>query len=128
MDREKDKLGACRKGGPLRYRPRDFGGPDPFRKVVFALKGDLAILGLVGTAMAAVPAAVLLWAGQPLLASAQLPDGFPLSSPVYQTEAPASSVPQDSPVSGSSTLPPPALGDSLFVQGEADPGEEALPP
>ena len=128
MDREKDKLGACRKGGPLRYRPRDFGGPDPFRKVVFALKGDLAILGLVGAAMAAVPAAVLLWAGQPLLASAQLPDGFPLSSPVYQTEAPASSVPQDSPVSGSSTLPPPALGDSLFVQGEADPGEEALPP
>ena len=128
MDRGKDKLGACRECGPLQYRPQGLWGPDPFRKVVFALKGDLAILGLVGAAMAAVPAAVLLWAGQPLLASPLLPDGFPLSSPVYQTEAPASSVPQNSPASGSSSLPPPALGDSLFVQGEADPGEEALPP
>ena len=31
------------------------------------VKGDLILLGAVGAAMAAIPAAVLLWSGQPLL-------------------------------------------------------------
>ena len=30
------------------------------------MKGDLLLLGSVGVAMVAVPAAVLLWSGQPL--------------------------------------------------------------
>ena len=43
------------------------------------MKGDLLLLGSVGVAMVAVPAAVLLWSGQPLPGVVA---GLPLSVPV----------------------------------------------
>lgn len=97
------------------------------------MKGDLTLLGLAAAAMALVPAAVLLWAGQPLLAAGDAPASLPLSAPASQAEAPASGVPHPAPGDGpeessSSSQPPLLLGDSVFVQGETDPGEEALPP
>lgn len=97
------------------------------------MKGDLTLLGLAAAAMALVPAAVLLWAGQPLLAAGDAPASLPLSAPASQAEAPASGVPHPAPgdepeESSSPSQPPLLLGDSVFVQGETDPGEEALPP
>ena len=42
------------------------------------MKGDLVLLGAVGAAMVAVPAAVLLWSGQPLVRTA--PVTLPVSA------------------------------------------------
>ena len=93
------------------------------------MKGDLALLGAVGAAMVAVPAAVLLWSGQPLLA--QAPPALPVSLPSSQT-APgegdglnqgAFSTP--APGSPSSSEPE---GDSRPVEGDEGPQtQEALP-
>lgn len=71
--------------------------------------------------MAAIPAAVLLYSGQPLL---DLPS-LPVS--ILQTDAPPASIPDTE--SPSSVPPPLILGDSLLVQGDttAPVVEEALP-
>lgn len=102
------------------------------------MKGDLFLLGAVGAAMAAIPAAVLLWAGQPLLGEL---------SPALQTVLPASQSGKEAAVGTNqgafsqpaperkessedpAASPPAGDGSAQTAQGEESaPQEEALPP
>lgn len=97
------------------------------------MKGDLLLLGSVGVAMVAVPAAVLLWSGQPLPGVAA---GLPLSVPVAavgeesaaKNQGAFSQPAEPSPSSGGtpvSSQAEPSDGE-LPAQGEGDEAE-ALP-
>lgn len=94
------------------------------------MKGDLALLGAVGAAMVVIPAAVLVWSGQPLLAEplSALPAAVPssqaalgetaaLNQGAFSTPAPervSPSEPEDAPSR-------PAEGDEGPQTGEALP-------
>jgi len=100
------------------------------------MKGDLFLLGAVGAAMVAVPAAVLLWSGQPLLEP--LPVTLPVSAPSAaapadaarsqgafsqpQKDVPTSSESQSLPVEDSGEESP---GDGVPALEEEE--EQALP-
>ena len=86
------------------------------------MKGDLALLAMVGSAMAAIPAAVLLYSGQPLWTERN----FPATLPILQTESPAKENQADKAESSTPKKTAP-LGDSLFAQGETAPVEDTLP-
>lgn len=72
------------------------------------MKGDLLVLGAVGAAMVAVPAAVLLWAGQPL--AGDVPVTLPVS-------APAASAPEE----------PTARNQGAFSQAAGESSGPSLP-
>ncbi len=98
------------------------------------MKGDLFLLGVVGTAMVAVPAAAVMWAGQPLLG--EVP-AFPVSMPAVSASSGSSSretggFEEESSRSQesleSSQGEQSQEGDSLAAQGDGEfQGEEALP-
>lgn len=100
------------------------------------MKGDLFLLTAVGGAMAAIPAAVLLWAGQPLL---------PAQPPAAQVVLPSPQASRTAENQGAFSLPasresssdgedagglvPEGDPSTRQAQGEdAAPPEEALPP
>lgn len=100
------------------------------------MKGDLLLLGTVGIAMVAVPAAVLLWSGQPLPGG---PGVLPLSVPAAAREEGAAknqgafSRPAEEPAPGGNPDPAQSAQSSeqapdqdLPAQGEGDQAE-ALP-
>lgn len=101
------------------------------------MKGDLFLLGAVGAAMVAVPAAVLLWSGQPLLGDSPLtlPVSLPASSAPEVTgrnQGAFSQPKEEEPASGESQASR-ASGDGAAESGEGvpaleeDEGEQALP-
>lgn len=83
------------------------------------MKGDLLLLGAVGSAMVAVPAAVLLWSGQPLLGAS--PATLPVS-------APSAAASEDAPARNQGAFSQPeeeASGESKPLRAEEDGGEES---
>lgn len=93
------------------------------------MKGDLALLGAVGAAMAVIPAAVLVWSGQPLLA--QTPPALPVSLPSSQAaleEITGQNQGAFSTPAPGSASPAQPEDPSRPVEGDQGPqGEEALP-
>lgn len=86
------------------------------------MKGDLLLLGAVGAAMAAVPAAVLLWSGQPLTGS--LSAALPVSA-VTQNEGSLFRQSEEAgPSSQTSREADPETSEGVPVMEE---GEPALP-
>ena len=99
------------------------------------MKGDLILLGAVGAAMAAIPAAVLLWSGQPLLTEPSGPVSLPVSTPTAQStgsvpEAVPTQKQEDTPLpEESSSAPAEAPGSASATPQEppAQGEEDALP-
>ena len=99
------------------------------------VKGDLILLGAVGAAMAAIPAAVLLWSGQPLLTEPSGPVSLPVSTPTAQStgsvpEAVPTQKQEDTPLpEESSSVPAEAPGSASAIPQEppAQGEEDALP-
>lgn len=93
------------------------------------MKGDLALLGAVGAAMVVIPAAVLVWSGQPLLAEpvSALPAAVPSSQAALGEAAALNQGAFSTPAPKSSSQPPedapsrPAEGDEGPQTGEALP-------
>lgn len=93
------------------------------------MKGDLALLGAVGAAMVVIPAAVLVWSGQPLLAEPipALPAAVPSSQAALGEAAALNQGAFSTPAPKSSSQPPedapsrPAEGDEGPQTGEALP-------